>query len=318
MAAFCWRGLGGPWWRTLPHSSGETRRFRRRLPEIVTWAGWTGGRRGGRAHPARRASPAAPLTARTLQESARFYGADSWGTVRLLPPATGTAASGARDPGPRDPVIRRRPAAPGVRATGVESSPGRHHQTNDPSRTHPRRPPDGGHGRRARGHVPRGHRDDRRGGGHADGRRPARRAGLVQLGLLRLPAGVDGLDSVVGQALRPVRTPALLSLVHRHLPAGLRPLGGGHHHGRAHRVPDAAGVRRRRPHAPGDEHHRRPLHPGRAWPDAGAAERGVGSRLRGGAPRRGLHHRPALVALGVLPEHSVRRPRRAGGGRRPA
>ena len=66
------------------------------------------------------------------------------------------------------------------------------------------------------------------------------------------------------------------------------------------------GAGRRRHHPADDDDHRRALLAGGAAAHAGAVQRRLGHGLGARAARRRLHHRRALVALGLLHQHPVR------------
>ena len=73
-------------------------------------------------------------------------------------------------------------------------------------------------------------------------------------------------------------------------------------------VPGDAGTRRRRAHPAQHDHRRRALRPRRAGANPGAVQWRVGPRVDSGTAGGRIHHRRALVALGVLPQSPLRRP----------
>ena len=103
------------------------------------------------------------------------------------------------------------------------------------------------------------------------------------VGRHRLPAGVDDLDAALRQARRPLRAQARLPGARSSSSSsGSALCGQSPGHGRAHRLPHAAGPRRRRAHRPGAGDHRRRRLAARPRPLPGRLRRG----LRGEQRRR--------------------------------
>ena len=148
-------------------------------------------------------------------------------------------------------------------------------------------------------------RDDRRHRDADDRQGPARHRPL-RLGVLRLPPLRDRVDPAVGPDGRHVRPEAHLPRRDAHLPGRLDPVRQRADHDPAHRVPCAAGPRRRLSHPRGPDDLRRSLHDGAASEGRGALLGDV--RVRGHrrpAPGRLPHGQP-LLALGLLREHPGR------------
>ena len=154
--------------------------------------------------------------------------------------------------------------------------------------------------RRARGHR-RGYGDAHR-HLHVGGSRP------LQLGVLRLPVDVYRDRPDLGAALGPVRQTPDLSARDCPLPGRLGPGGCGEHHGAADRGPRDSRPRRWRDHPVEHDHRRRAVCALRACAHAGALQRCLGLRVDCRASCRRIHHRCAVMALGVLPEPSFRAP----------
>ena len=136
----------------------------------------------------------------------------------------------------------------------------------------------------------------------------------------RLPAHLDDLGPGLRQAVGPVRTQVALpgrpgDL--RRVVVAVRRLGqrpaAARRHESAHLLPRPPGHRRRRRDGPHLHDHRRPLLAGRTRPLPGHVRRGVRPGLDRRAARRRVHHRPPVVALGVLRQRAARhrRPHRA-------
>ena len=107
-------------------------------------------------------------------------------------------------------------------------------------------------------HAARGARPDDRRDRAADDRRRPRRARPPLLGRHRLHPRLDDLDAALRQARRPLRAQAAVPVRDRRLPRRLRALRDLAEHGRADRLPRAAGARRRRADGRRARDHRRP------------------------------------------------------------
>ena len=171
-------------------------------------------------------------------------------------------------------------------------------------------PPQGHHRGPAARHEPRRPRSHRRRHRDADRHRHARRAGALQLGVLRLPADVDRLGADLGPALGSLRPPAAVPRRHRRVRRRIGAVRRGDLDDAIDRVPRHPGNRRRRGHPAQHDDHRRAVRARGARTRAGVVQRRVGRRVDCRTAGRRLYHRRAVVALGVLPEPAVRRPGR--------
>ena len=270
-------------------------------------------------HKARLRSGRSPLLLRQYEPSP---GRSTESPLGDSPPVGGAASQGRLHPRaqsastlpPREGQVGE--WLPADRCKGKESSGpgGRHRDTRreggrarrragrDPRPPGRRRLPHALHGPgRARLH-------DRVDGRPADRRRPRRLLRLL-VAVLRLSARRDGHPARLRQALRHLRPQAGADRRLDPLPPRLPALRAGLEHGRADRVPDRPGPRRRRPPGHGPDPRRRPL-PARTTPqDPGQAVHGLGHLGgRGPGARRG-DRRLRRLALDLPHQPAARRGR---------
>ena len=158
------------------------------------------------------------------------------------------------------------------------------------------------------GHAARRPRPDDRGHRHADHRPRPRRRREPALDRHRLPAGLDGRDAALRQAQRHPRAAHHAADRHRDLQPGLPRLRGGAHDGDAGAGARAPGHRRRRPHRPVPDHHRRHHVAQGARPLPGLHRRGLRGRLGGGAAARRLPGPALPLVLHLLDQPADRFP----------
>ncbi len=161
-------------------------------------------------------------------------------------------------------------------------------------------------------HRPRGAREHDPGHRGPDDRRRPGWLHAVPVVVLRLPAHAGGARPGLRQALRRLRPHSAAVVRDRGVRGGLGAVRAGVEHAGADRVPRSAGTRRRCGAADGADDRRGHLHGRRASQGAGLSGQRVG-HVGGGRPGRGRHlRRLPVVAVDLLGQPAVVRPRGVG------